>query len=144
VSAFEVTRTRVHVDADTWQVSQAHNYVSFEVASERFAGGRRIWAERLGPGGARQRVGSGFLDTLLASRVGLAELYHSLSPEQDVNALTPIVTAAYRRRLATALLPDVLYYDSTAPAGFTFAARNGRHPRDEHSSVVAAILAKEI
>jgi hypothetical protein len=44
------------------------------------------------------------------------------------------------RRVATMLLPDLLRYDPKRPAGFTFAACNGRHPAEPDSTVVNSIL----
>jgi hypothetical protein len=44
------------------------------------------------------------------------------------------------RRVARMLLPDLLRYDPERPAGFTFAACNGRHPAEPESTVVNSIL----
>ena len=44
------------------------------------------------------------------------------------------------RRLACILLPDVLRYDPKLPAGFTFAAQNGRHPEEASDIVVNAFF----
>jgi hypothetical protein len=47
---------------------------------------------------------------------------------------------SHGRRLASLLLPDVLRYDPHLPVGFTFAARNGRHPLESADEMVYATL----
>jgi hypothetical protein len=115
-----------------------------------------IWAERLTPDGSRQRIGSPFLADIVAGNAALAALYHSTWPAEDTVVLTKRVAEAiaenaraggevhnsdmHGRRLASILLPDVLHYDPKLPAGFTFAAQNGRHPEEASHVVVNAIL----
>jgi hypothetical protein len=93
---------------------------------------------------------------LFADDPALRVLYDSGSPDTDrQNLAAPfaqIISArakrsgflgdphAYATRLAAKLLPDVLQFDPARPVGFTFAARNGRHPADAESVVVNSIL----
>jgi hypothetical protein len=114
-----------------------------------------IWAERLGAG-PRRRIATPFLAALIAQDPSLGSLYHASSPDTDEkHLLTPVSelierrarqsgfegdSRAYGKRLARAVLPDVLRFDPKRPAGFTFAARNGRHPADNESVVVNSIL----
>ena len=111
-----------------------------------------VWGERFTHGGRRRRIGSPFLAKILAENNAIAETYHSISPSDDRQVLTEGVARAiaattrtkdpeaYGRRLASVLLPDVLRYDPAHPLGFTFAARNGRHPLDTSEAVVDSIL----
>ena len=50
-----------------------------------------------------------------------------------------MITEAHGKRLASRLLPDVLHYNPKLPAGFTFAAQNGRHPGDASARIVDTI-----
>ena len=116
------------------------------------AGPVGVWAEWFKSNGIRQRTGSPFLAKILAENDTIAATYHAISPSQDRRILTEDVAraiaaktriqdpAAYGRRLASVLLPDVLHYDPAHPPGFTFAARNGRHPLDDSAVVVNSIL----
>jgi hypothetical protein len=111
-----------------------------------------IWAERFTRSGIRQRIGSPFLAKILTENDAMADTYHSISPSDDRQVLTEAVARAiaakvrmkdaeaYGRRLASVLLPDVLRYDPAHALGFTFAARNGRHPLDASEVVVDSIL----
>jgi hypothetical protein len=132
--------------------------VVIETPSHALGGGRslEIWAERSGQDGTRQRVGTPFLAEILAQDSALADIYHSTSPLDDRASLTSGVAAiiaararkaghardpeAYARRIAAVLLPDVLRYDPSQPAGFTFAAQNGRRPDEKTAGVVSTIL----
>jgi hypothetical protein len=132
--------------------------VVIEVAARSIEqqGSAKIWAERV-IGGSRQRIGTPFLSHILRDREDMAKLYHASSPDEDRAALLQPLSAilasrlraagtvanpdAHGRRLAFALLPDVLQYDSRRPAGFTFAAQNGRHPSESPNEVVSTILA---
>ncbi len=114
-----------------------------------------IWAEhdRMG---SRRRIGTPFLSDLVAENESLAAVYHSSTPAEDRDVLMkPLVTAiedrlrangmavdasSHGRRLASALLSDILRYDSRRPTGFTFAAQNGRHPAESESELVSAFL----
>jgi hypothetical protein len=118
-------------------------------------GSSEVWAERI-IGGSRHRIGTPFLSNITKNHTGLANLYHTSSPDRDrALLLQPLSDAIARRlrmagsvpnlnsharRLAYALLPDVLHYDPRRPAGFTFAAQNGRHPSESSDEVVNAIL----
>jgi hypothetical protein len=118
-------------------------------------GSSAIWAERL-VGGRRQRIGTPFLSEILRDHEDLAHRYHASSPGQDTTVLLQPLSAAiagrlqrvgsaanpdsHAHRLAYALLPDVLHYDPRLPAGFTFAAQNGRHPSESSDEIVHAIL----
>jgi hypothetical protein len=114
-----------------------------------------VWAERL-VGGSRQRIGTPFLSHIMRDHEDLAHLYQASSPGQDTTVVLQPLSAAiagrlraagwaanpdsHARRLACALLPDVLHYDPRRPAGFTFAAQNGRHPSESSDEVVHTIL----
>jgi hypothetical protein len=118
-------------------------------------GSAGIWAEhdRMG---SRRRIGTPFLSKLVAENEGLAAIYHSSTPAEDRDLLMkPLATAiadrlrgkdtaadvvSRGRRLASALLPDILRYDSDLPTGFTFAAQNGRHPSESTDEMVTAFL----
>jgi hypothetical protein len=115
-----------------------------------------IWAERFTSDGGRRRVATPFLTALLAESAPLARAYDAGSPETDAIALRePVASAiatlaerwhypgdarAYGQRIARAILPDVLRYDPQLPQGFTFAARNGRHPDDADFAVAHSML----
>jgi hypothetical protein len=115
-----------------------------------------VWAERFTHGGSRRRIGSPFLAELVSGNPALSDLYHSSSPADDKAVLTARVAQGIAERarefgqfqnperhglrLASILLPDVLRYDPNLPAGFTFAAQNGRHPEEASDVVVKAIL----
>jgi hypothetical protein len=116
-------------------------------------GSTAIWAERF-ESGLRERIGTPFLSSLVAGSDEVAHLYHSCSPAEDrrllLEPLAKEIEARARvrvadpeghgRRLAVALLPDVLHYDPTLPSGYTFAARNGRHPSESSIELVNTIL----
>jgi hypothetical protein len=118
--------------------------------------GQGIWAERLGSNGSRHRVGSPFLAALVDEDESLAALYDASSPATDTRMLSESVARAiskragqagysgdpdlHGRRLAALLLPDTVKYDPRLPAGFTFAACNGRHPAEPDSTIVNSIL----
>jgi hypothetical protein len=126
-----------------------------EGPSARLAG-RGIWAEQLGSDGSRHRVGSPFLAALVGEDARLAALYDTSCPANDTQTLRAAVALAigkrarqagyagdpdlHGRRVATLLLPDLLRFDPQRPAGFTFAACNGRHPAEPDSTVVNSIL----
>jgi hypothetical protein len=112
-----------------------------------------IWAERF-ESGVRERISTPFLSTLVAGSDQLACIYHSCSPAEDrrilMQPLAREIAARARtrvanpeghgRRLASALLPDVLHYDPNLPSGYTFASRNGRHPSESSTELVNTIL----
>jgi hypothetical protein len=165
-SAHGVSQSRQHGDfsvfiGDVVAPGKAHGRVMKAVVMEVDARGidphrsSVIWAERL-VGGSRQRVGTPFLSDLMSDHEDLAHLYHASSPDQDTTVLLQPLSAAiagrlrvagsaanpdsHARRLAYALLPDVLHYDPRRPAGFTFAAQNGRHPSESSDEVVHTML----
>jgi hypothetical protein len=116
-------------------------------------GSTAIWAERF-ESGLRERIGTPFLSSLVAGSDEVAHLYHSCSPAEDrrvlLQPLARQIAARARtrvadpeghgRRLASALLPDVLHYDPNLPSGYTFASRNGRHPSESSTELVNTIL----
>jgi hypothetical protein len=149
---------RIHAGPRSWDINvSAGNVAAIEVPHSTFAASvtRGIWAER-SVQGQRQRIGSPFLAGVLATDQKLASLYDSISPVEDRAALTTRVATAislkakaagsvcdpdaHGRRLASLLLPDVLRYDPELPVGFTFAAQNGRHPREASAIVAGAII----
>lgn len=114
-----------------------------------------VWAERFTETGARHRTGSPFVAAIVAEDYELASRYHSLSPVDDRASLMEDIAKAiasraqrsgligdpeaHGKRLASRLLPDVLHYNPKLPAGFTFAAQNGRHPGDASARIVDTI-----
>jgi hypothetical protein len=128
-----------------------------ELPNDMFAqqGFTNTWAERIA-NGVRHRIGSPFLADIIAKDSRAASLYHASSPHLDDEALSGIVAAVvtknaessgyagdaqkYGRRVASALMPDVMRYNPHLPVGFTFAGQNGRHPNDAAQSVVTAVV----
>ena len=118
-------------------------------------GSVNVWAEHFSLG-IRHRIGAPFLSELVGDNYKLASLYHASIPAIDQALLLEPLSALISKRfyargfasnvenravrLASALLPDVLRYDPNYPTGFTFAAQNGRHPSEDTTEVVAAIL----
>ena len=47
---------------------------------------------------------------------------------------------AYARRLAGAILPDVISFAPASPLGFSFASQNGRHPAERTAEIVQTLL----
>jgi hypothetical protein len=139
-------------------VAKQFGAVVMETPSKILNGGGPIsvWAERFTQTGSRERLGSPFVAAIVAEDVELARRYHALSPTDDRAELTESVarliasrarrsglsgdSGAYGKRLTARLLPDVLHYDSRLPAGFTFAAQNGRHPAEASALVVDTML----
>ncbi len=119
-------------------------------------GSMNVWAEHFSLLGIRHRIGTPFLSELVRDNHDLASLYHASTPADDRTVLLEPLSAVIAERfhakgfasnvenravrLASALLPDVLRYDPNYPTGFTFAAQNGRHPSEDTTEVVAAIL----
>jgi hypothetical protein len=130
--------------------------VVVEAPSRTLTGVNGVWAEQLMRRGVRHRLGSPFLASLVEGDRALAELYHATSPAEDLGVMQKevarVIAARARRsgqianpdahgqRLAVALLPDVLHYNSALPSGFTFAGRNGLRPDEADATVVDAIL----
>ncbi len=115
-----------------------------------------VWAEVVGPEGARMRVGHPVVSHLLVGDAHLARLHAASEPAMDRHllsgALAERITArrggrregdveACASRLADLVLPDVLLFDPARPGGFTFAAMNGRKPGDAVDPVVETLLA---
>jgi hypothetical protein len=139
-------------------VAKHAGIVVMEARNEILNGGGPIsvWAERITQTGLRQRLGSPFVAGIVAEDRELARRYHALSPADDRAELMESVAeviasrarrnglsgdpAAYGKRLAARLLPDVLHYDAQLPSGFTFANQNGRHPAEASALVVDTIL----
>ena len=136
---------------------QSKSVVLIELANPAITtnGSMNIWAEHFSLG-IRHRIGAPFLSELVGDNYKLASLYHaSISATDQALLLEPLSALISKRfyargfasnvenravRLASALLPDVLRYDPNDPTGFTFAAQNGRHPSEDTTEVVAAIL----
>ena len=113
-----------------------------------------VWAEIRGKDGSRSRIGNPLVAEIIARNPALADIYHSITPDQDQSILAGALAGgiadmsigvadpqAHGRRLASILLPDVVRYEPGAPVGFNFADRNGRHPADPVQAVVETLLA---
>jgi hypothetical protein len=114
-----------------------------------------VWAEILRDD-RRRRVGNPIVAELLRYDQELAETYHRASPADDravlMSNVTTIITErarelglvvdpnAYARRLANAILPDVISYTPGAPIGFSYAGQNGRHPFERTYEIVRTML----
>jgi hypothetical protein len=156
-------KVRIHAGRNAWTVTAASNantrtLLTVNVPTDTFEanGAAGIWAECLWLSGKRRRIASPFLAQILSDDELLASRYHNIHPSDDKAELTEpvakgiarIVSAnstrikpeEYADRLARVLLPDLLHYDPRQPFGFTFAARNGRHPNDPSNAVVRAVL----
>ena len=115
-----------------------------------------VWAEIVGTGGVRRRIGNPVVSHLLAEDARLAQLHAALHPAMDVHVLSaPIArriatrptcglgvdAQAHAKRLAALILPDTLQFDPARPSGFTFAAINGRRAEDTIDPIVQTVLA---
>ena len=136
---------------------QRKSIVVIEFSKSAIAGNGSmdVWAEHLSSG-IRHRIGTPFLSGLLGDSHDFASLYHASTPADDRVLLSePLAELLAERfhakgfasnaetraiRLASALLPDVLRYNFNYPAGFTFAGQNGRHPSEDTTEIVAALL----
>ena len=132
-----------------------HNAVVWESMTD-WTSEVAVWAEICYPDGARTRVGSPLVASLLAGDRPLSLAYHAGSPDEDRVALTDAVAVriadiasrvghvadprAHGRRLADLVMPDIIGYRPDRPVGFNFASRNGRHPADDAASVAATML----
>jgi hypothetical protein len=132
----------------------ADHLVALAVPAKRMApGGFDVWAEIAGAGGARARIGNPLVTSLLAGDAELARLHGRLHPTMDRRMLAVPVARqiaanpadpdakARARRLVDLMLPDTLRFDPARPAGFTFAAMNGRRPEDAVAPIVQTLLA---
>ena len=114
-----------------------------------------IWAEVLGPARRRdrRRVASPFVAAVLREHPPLAHAFHRGFPTGDTQLRESFAqqvqsmaaahvydSYTHGKRLAAALLPDVIPYRPDRPVGLSFAAHNGRHPNDQVEPVVAAVL----
>ena len=115
-----------------------------------------VWAEIVGIGGVRSRVGNPVVSQLLVDDARLAQLHAALDPAMDVRMLSfavaksiatrsmsglGIESQAHAKRLAALILPDTLQFDPARPSGFTFAAINGRGVEDAIDPIVQTVLA---
>ena len=115
-----------------------------------------VWAEIIGTGGIRWRIGNPIVSQLLADDARLAQLHAKLHPAMDVHILSDAIarrmatrptgglgvdSRAHAKRLAALILPDTLQFDPARPSGFTFAAINGRRAEDAIHPVVQTVLA---
>lgn len=112
-----------------------------------------VWAEIVGIGGARWRIGNPVVSQLLADDARLAQLHAALDPAMDIHVLSGAIargiatrglgvdSQTHAKRLAALILPDTLQFDHARPNGFTFAARNGRGVEDAIDPIVQTVLA---
>lgn len=115
-----------------------------------------VWAEIVGRGGARWRIGNPVVSQLVADDARLAQLHATLDPAIDVQVLSDAIarriatratgvlginSQAHAKRLAALILPDTLQFDPARPSGFTFAAMNGRRAEDAIDPVIQTVLA---
>jgi hypothetical protein len=115
-----------------------------------------VWAEISGGEEPRRRIGNPIVAELVRCDRELAQIHHEISPADDRAILTPVVTRivaarakrlgivsdpdAYARRLADAILPDVISFRPASPLGFSYACQNGRHPAERTSEIVRTLL----
>jgi hypothetical protein len=132
----------------------ADHLVVIAVPAKRMPpGGFDVWAEIISAGGARARIGNPLITSLLAGDAELARLHAGLHPATDRRMLAAPIACriatrpvdqnaeARARRLVDLMLPDTLRFDPARPAGFTFAAMNGRRPEDAVAPIVRTLLA---
>ena len=115
-----------------------------------------VWAEIVGTGDARWRIGNPVVSQLLADDARLAQLHATLNPATDVQVLSNAIAGrvatramgglgvnsqAHAKSLAALILPDTLQFDPSRPSGFTFAAINGRRVEDAVDPVVQTVIA---
>jgi len=115
-----------------------------------------VWAEISRGRETRWRIGNPIVAELVRCNRELAQIHHRVSPTDDRAVLTPVVTRivagrakrlgivsdpdAYARRLARAILPDVISFAPASPLGFSFANQNGRHPAEGTAEIVHTLL----
>ena len=114
-----------------------------------------VWAEIVGAGGERWRIGNPVVSQLVADDDRLAQLHAALHPSMDVHLLSAAIASsiatrvtalgvdsqAHAKRLTALILPDTLQFDPARPNGFTFAAINGRRAEDDIDPIVQTVLA---
>jgi hypothetical protein len=154
---------RIHAGQVSWTLNPSSNpdgrgLCAIEISNGKLeqSGMTGFWGEVVYSFGTRRRIPSPLVAPLLRENTSLAEQYHSIQPAEDKAKLIVPVTKMiartarasggcaapekYAQRLAAVLFPDVLYYDPKQPAGFSFAAQNGRHPKDPTDFLVNAML----
>jgi hypothetical protein len=115
-----------------------------------------VWADISRGEKLRRRIGNPIVAELVRCDRELAQIHHRISPAADRVVLTPVVTrivaarakrlglasdpVAYARRLAEAILPDVISFKPASPLGFSYASRNGRHPAERTAEIVDTLL----
>jgi hypothetical protein len=112
-----------------------------------------VWGEAIDRAGARSRIGNPLLSGILGADEELARLHATLDPSSDHEILASALVRKLANshapksridpranRLTEFLLPDTLRFDHRRPAGFTFAAQNGRRPDDTVDPVVKRLL----
>jgi len=114
-----------------------------------------VWAEIVGAGGVRWRIGNPVVSDLLADDTRLAQVHAELHPAMDVQVLSADIARriearptgglgvdaqAHAKRLAAVILPDTLQFDPGRSSGYTFAAINGRRAEDVVEPVVETLL----
>jgi hypothetical protein len=115
-----------------------------------------VWAEISRGEKLRRRVGNPIVAELVRCDRELGRIHHRTSPADDRLLLTPVVTRivaararrlgmasdpdAYARRLADAILPDVIGFEPASPVGFSYAGQNGRHPAERTAEIVHTLL----
>jgi hypothetical protein len=115
-----------------------------------------VWAEISGGEQPRRRLGNPIVAELVRCDRELAQIHRQISPADDRAILGPLATRimaararrlgivsdpdAYARRLADAILPDVISFKPASPLGFSYAGQNGRHPAERTSEIVRTLL----
>ena len=142
--------------ASSGGVAMAHLIAIATPAEHMPTGSLGVWAEIVGTGGVRWRIGNPVVSQLLADDARLAQLHAALHPAMDVHVLSGAIarriatrpagglgadSQAHAKRLAALILPDTLQFDPARPSGFTFAAINGRRAEDVIDPVVQTLLA---
>jgi hypothetical protein len=133
----------------------AHLVAVATLAEHMPPGSLGVWAEILGRGGVRWRIGNPVVSHLLADDARLARVHATLHPAMDVPVLSAAIarriaarptgrsgldSQAHAKRLAALILPDTLRFDPARPSGYTFAALNGRRAEDVIEPVVQTVL----
>jgi len=135
--------------------AMAHLIAVATSAEQMPPGSLGVWAEILGAGAVRWRIGNPVVSHLLADDARLAQLHAALHPAMDVQVLSAAIarriaalptgglgvdSQAHAKRLAALILPDTLQFDPARPSGYTFAGLNGRRAEDVIEPVVQTVL----
>ena len=147
---------------EVWRTSSdgaramAHLIAVATPAEHILPGSLGVWAEIVGTGGVRWRIGNPVVSQLLDDDARLARLHAAIHPAMDVHELSDAIarriatrstgglgvdSQSHAKRLAALILPDTLQFDPGRPSGFTFAAINGRRAEDAIDPVVQTLLA---